>query len=105
VSNFLDGVKEKVGPTFSVSFPEERGEVKEEIARKLGVEEEYQSNIFQAINAHGDDGKAACLAVEKRYDELREEGKIQEDLGSSSDGETLYDRINARIEEGTQSGE
>jgi hypothetical protein len=26
-------------------------------------------------------------------------------LGSSSDGETLYDRINARIEEGTQSGE
>lgn len=79
LEDFLDGVEEKIGPDFgTISSREEMREVKTEIAREIGVEEEYHPNVLEAINEHGDDGREAYEAVEERYEEHLHAGRIQE---------------------------
>jgi hypothetical protein len=70
LEDFLDGLEEKIGPDFgTISSREEMREVKTEIAREMGVAEEYHPNVLEAINEHGDDGREAYEAVEERYEE------------------------------------
>ena len=94
LSDFLEGVEEKIGLRFQATTLEEKRQVKREIARKLGVEEHYHGNVFLGINSDGDEGVEAYVAVEERYERLRKEGKIREQLDSSSNGDNLFDRIN-----------
>ena len=78
--HFVNGVQDKMDPSFGrVSSRKEEHDVKWRIARELGVEEEYHPNFFMAIDEAGEDGRDANCAVQERYDELRNKGKIQED--------------------------
>lgn len=75
---FVEGLSEKIGPEFKrIADPEEKREVKREIAHELGVEEAYTPHIRSTING-SEDTLQARWEVDRRYDELRSNGKIVE---------------------------
>lgn len=98
LSDFLDGISEKMGAEYGrVDTRQERREVKEQIARELGVEEEYTANVYAATNEDLSEGtderRKARAAVEERYERLVEAGKIQE-AAELEEAESVFEEVN-----------
>jgi len=99
LEGFLDGLEEKIGPDFGmISSRSEMRDVKTEIAREMGVADEYHPNLFSAIEEHGEEGRDAHVAVEERYDALCRQGKIQKDPDWENPLEEWAAEINAHLE-------
>ena len=93
--DFVDDIKQRVGPDIGrVTSGQEKFEAKWEIARELGLEEEYEPNFFLATN---EGAKAARRKVEDRYDELVQSGVIRESIEPDPNQENIYDQINERL--------
>ena len=91
LSDFLEGVEEKLAADFGViSSWDDRREAEREIAEGMGVREDYDAQDFTAL-----------LQVWTRYRELVEEGEIQEDPGFAK--EKVFEEVDRymRGEEGT----
>lgn len=76
LQKFAQGLKEKIGPDFGrVCTLEEERETKREIARELGVEDEYDPEPWPDLE-DSDAAKQARRKVNARYDELEAQGRI-----------------------------
>lgn len=96
LQDFLQGIKEKIGPEYGrVCTEEERWEVKWEIARQLGVEDEYDPEPWPDPDESGP-AVEARRKVGARYNELKAEGRIVE-AGQLAELQEWGAKINAYL--------
>lgn len=96
LQGFVQSLKEKIGPDFGrVCTHEEKREVKRDIARELGVEQEYDPERWPDP---ADSGAAAQAGwrVRNRYNELKRQGKIEEG-GGLTELREWNERIDAHL--------
>lgn len=94
--NFVQGLKEKIGPDFGrVCNREEEREVKREIARELGVEDDYEPERWPAPDGSSAADQAG-RKVRSRYNELKRQGRIEEG-GALTELREWNERLNAHL--------
>ena len=93
LEKFLDGLLKKVGPDVGlISSQEELEEAKLAIAREFGLEEEYQNQEFKAL-----------CKVSTCYDEMKENGQIEEAPDFVDQKSSFFERINAHFDPNRES--
>jgi hypothetical protein len=100
LQNFLEGLEEKIGPNYGrISSHDEKIEVKRDIARDLGLEDTYSPRVDTSPDDDWDVHLARC-DVNTRYDELLNQGKIQE-VGEAAEQtkktKEWFERIDAHL--------
>jgi len=94
LSNFLDGVEEKMETDFGmISSQTEKEKAMRQIAQDLGLEDDYVPPVESTVN-DDEEAYAARLAVRTRYTELLEQGEIRED----PDWDDPWEKMNAELD-------